>query len=1288
MTVKSLFLTTFIVVFSCYHFAQAQNVQQSVNLNWKHTQIAQSEYSPSEKVMYFEEAGYETKNNAHIPIYTNRIKIANGNPTFSLTNIKYENFDDTYAKKYADILSGEFEVSSYVAYENKQPYAVIKVIPVRINPTTKRAERLISFDIQLNVAPLNTARLKKKKTDWETTSVLATGDWYKIRTNQQGVHVINADFIKSMGLNPNDIPLNTFKLYGNGGGMLPELNAADRLDDLTENAIEVRDFNGNNILDGNDQILFFAEASNQWGYNTTTKRYSHINHLYSDFTYYFITYGGAPGKRIQLAPANAGLSSTYTANTMDYLFIHDVNKTNLIASGREWYGEKFSIGTKSINIGLTVPNRIVSEEVMIKTEFVGRSLDNSNFTVRANGSTIVQKTITPVSGSYEDAYVDTPEEQVVSMVIPGGESIDVTYTYNFSYSNTLGWLNYLEVISRRDLAMSGGQMGYRDNRTLDHSVSEFQLNPAGQTTVIWDVTDPTNVQLQQTYDVAGKKAYKANTSELKQYWVYNNADFFAPAYEGRVNNQNLHAHSNIDFVIVSGEEFVSEATRLANFHVQNDGLKTIIVTPQQLYNEFSSGAQDISAIRDFMKMLYDKATTAEEQPKYLLLFGDASYDYKGYLPNNAYTVPTYESRNSYLPVASYCSDDYFGFLDDTEGLWINNFDHALDIGVGRLPVRDIDNARNIVNKILHYKSPASFGDWRSNILVMADDEDGNLHQEHAASFLNEIETNNPQFNLRKLYVDAYPEQSLAIGKRYPDVNEEINNQIDKGVFLFNYSGHGGEQGLGHERFITIPQINNWKNYDKLPIFVTATCEFTRYDDPTKVSPGELIISNPQGGGIGLFTTVRLVYANPNKALNLAMFKNNLFELRNGELPTFGDVIMDTKNNAPKSDNNRNFSFIGDPALQINLPRYKVETTAINGIPAGGNDTMKALQKVTITGKVTDDNGVTLTNFNGVVYPTVYDKKVRVKTLVNNPPTGSSFDGSYPDSFEVYKSVLYKGKSEVVNGIFTFTFIVPKDISFKYGNGRISYYAENGITDAIGYYDQFIVGGSSSNAPEDKVGPEISLFMNDESFVFGGTTNEDPILLVKLKDENGINTVGNGIGRDLVATIDKGVGESEDEYVLNDFYEAKLNSYQEGEIRYQLNDLSNGMHTLTFKAWDVYNNSSEAYTEFVVTDNAKLALEHVLNYPNPFTTNTTFHFDHNKAGQDLQVQVQVMTVSGKIVKTINTSVTSADTHIGNITWDGRDDYGDQIGKGVYVYRLTVKSADGQKTEEIEKLVILK
>ncbi|MGH2553313.1 MAG: type IX secretion system sortase PorU, partial [Chitinophagaceae bacterium] len=631
--------------------------------------------------------------------------------------------------------------------------------------------------------------------------------------------------------------------------------------------------------------------------------------------------------------------------------------------------------------------------------------------------------------------------------------------------------------------------------------------------------------------------------------------------------------------------------------------------------------------------------------------------------------------------SSYASDDFFGFLDDNEDINSGAIVNLLDLGIGRVPAKNSDEAKNFVDKVATYISAQAFGPWRNNLTFIADDEDNNLHLFDAEILTATAGTTAPVFNLQKIYLDAYRQENGPGGSQYPQVNLAINNQVFNGTLIWNYNGHGGSARLAEETVLDQEIVNSWSNANRLPLFITATCDFAPYDNPGVNSIGENILLRPKSGAIALMTTTRVVFAFSNRIMNNNYLQFALQPDVNGKYRTLGDAVKEAKNYTYQTSgdvsNNRKFTLLGDPALTLSFPELKIKATKINGIPSTLIDTLRSTEKVTIDGEVTDGLGNILTNFNGNVYPVVFDKLQSVNTLANDP-------GSQVTTFQSQTNILFKGKASVVNGNFSFSFKVPKDINYQYGNGKLSLYAENGIKDANGFFTNFIVGGTGNSTGNDNEGPQIKLFLNDELFVNGGITNQTPVLIAKFSDSSGINTASTGIGHDIVATVDN---DNRIFYILNDFYQGDLNSYQQGVVRFQLPELSPGPHSLKLKAWDVLNNSSEAILEFVVANDESPELKHVLNYPNPFTTKTHFWFEHNKPGQLLDVNIQIMTISGRLIKTIHQKILTEGNRSAEIEWNGRDEFGDKLGRGVYLYKLRITTSDKKKKEIIEKLVIL-
>ncbi len=1140
-----------------------------------------------------------------------------------------------------------------------------------------RFYRLNSFTIEdLDEGLLVTSATKAYTGKVMANSPLANGNWFKISTDKSNVYKITPDFLSSNGAGSGH-SISLITVYGNQVGMLPENTSAPRSLGLQEIPLYVVDENNDGIFNGKDYILFYAKGPHQWEYLSGQQRYNHLLNIYTEKTYYYIGTSVSRSKNIAIAPETSDASTVNSDGFDDFQF-HELELTNILGTGRQWMGELYDYKL-TYDYDFTFPNIKTNEPVFIRSRVLGRSTtSNTFFQISSNGGVIDQSNIQAVSGFSGADYV---RERILSgNFTVNSNSFTVTGKYlNSSNPSAICYMDYLEVTVRRPLDIVESSTIFSDSKTIGvGEVTTFSFSNASNNAMIWDISKPLNTFQTESNVSAGTLTFKVNTDTLRNFVLINSNDLTRPKFEQKVDNQDLLGMSTPDYFIITHQNFIAEAEELAEFH-ESKGLSTEVVPVQKIFEEFGSGSPDPTAIRDFLMHHYNKGGL-----KFALMFGDASYDYKSINGINHNFVPTYESDISFSLRTSYASDDYFALLTPNEGIVLQS--GFLDIGVGRLTVKSVSEARAVVNKIKHYgtikESNASY--WQNKVLMVADDNDDPTGWE--SMFVNRMEVlaNNsiskyPYLNFEKVYADAYTQVTISGSQRYPEAQKEIFDKVQKGNLVTTYFGHGGEVGWAFERILQLKEINDWSNLDKMPVFVTITCEFSRYDDPTRVSAGEQLLTNSKGGGIALITTTREVSAGVGVNMNDAVF-DTIFGEVNYQSMRLGDIVMSAKNSVVGEFDRPRFTLLGDPALRLRKPNQRIVTKSINGSPISSNtDTLKALSKVVIEGEVTDDFGNLLTDFNGVVYPEVYDKEYTRYTLVNDG-VGS------PIPFKLQDNVLYRGKVSAVGGKFSFEFIVPLDINYSYGNAKLSYYGHGNNYEATGSEFSVIVGGLDTTADADNLGPEISLFMNSDAFVDGGLTGPSPLGLAYVLDSSGVNTLGASIGHDIVGVLD---GDVNNLFVLNEYYEAELDSYQKGIIRYPFFDLEPGPHELLVRVWDVYNNPSEAKINFLVADDDKIAIEHVLNYPNPFTTYTEFQFEHNRESQPLDVQIQIFSVAGDLVKTIQTQVTTADNRVTGISWDGLDDYGDKIGKGTYIYKVKIRSQlDGSITEKYEKLVILR
>lgn len=1167
---------------------------------------------------------------------------------------------------YQDIGS-DYEFDYGIRWLNKEPEGFVRVFPIRQDKESGLYHRLTSFSLEIIQA--QSVRTKSAKVN-VNNSLLSQGDWYKIGVDTTGIFQMNYEDLTSLGLSTS-IESSKLKLFGYGKGMLSEKVSDPRPSDLPEIPVKVVD-GGDGVINQGDYVLFYAEGPDAWEYQASTNRYNYERHFYADTNYYFLTADGEAGKRIsEVGPLSD--EPTAVTNTYDHLIHHELDERSLINSGRRLLGEVFDMQTEYTFI-YSIPELIQNEPVKIQTRLVAKSTQTSSFTVNA-GNTFENITIPAISLSENSRYAQ--DQQRTFSFFPSDNPVTVRISYSKSNNSSIGWLDYFSLQLRRKTALLDGQLLFRDAEVLDEAAVEYAIDANASNLEVWDVTNLNNINRMPLESAGNQSAFTASAEILREFAAFDGSNYLKPIPIGRISNQNLHAISgNTNYIIITPEFLQDQAVRLADFHRSENGLNTKVVLLKHIYNEFSSGMQDISAIRDFLKSVYDKDSSGDGL-QYVLLFGDGSFDHKDIIENNTNVVPTYQTFNSLHPVTSFTTDDFFGFLDEGEGDFAND---ALDIGIGRLPVATVEEAREAVDKILHYASGGEtvMKPWRNVLTFVADDEDGNSHLNQANSLAEYVRDNYPQYNVEKIYFDAYQQASTPGGKRYPDVTESINTRVESGALFVNYTGHGGEVGLAHERVLGIPDIENWSNFDRLPVFVTATCEFSRFDDPARTSAGELVFKHPNGGGIALFTTTRATYGNPNFTLNRSFYRHALRDL-NGKTPRMGDLIRLTKLDAGSTENAMKFVLLGDPALQIAYPEKEARITHINDkeVQQGG-DTLKALAEVKISGEILLPGGSVDENFQGVVFPKIFDKAETVTTLGND-------QSSYPVDFEVQKDALYNGKANVKNGKFSFRFIVPKDIDYKMGYGKISLYAADEKSDANGNYSDVLIGGFSQNTQQDNVGPVIDLFINDPGFENGGLAGPNPVLYASISDESGINTAGNGIGHDLVAYINN----TDDVKVLNDFYETDLNTYKTGSVVFPFFDVEEGEHTLYLKAWDVFNNSATASIDFKVVGKDELEMGRLNNYPNPVKDYTNFVFEHNQKNQDLTVELNIFDTYGNRVFTKTKQVFAGDGNkLEPITWYGQNNAGSLLKKGLYIYTMKVKT-DGELVDmQTNKLLLIK
>jgi len=1124
-----------------------------------------------------------------------------------------------------------------------------------------------------------------------SSSNLKSGDWYRFAVDTTGVHKLNRNFLNSLGINTSGLNPKNIKIYGHGGKSLPLLNSDTVSNDLIENTIQIIG-EEDGVFNDNDYILFYAIGPKKYNLDNN----SHIN-PYSDKSYYYVNISLGNGARMSTAIEPTGNADIIYNSFHNYKFVES-DTYNIAKMGRRWFGHRFYLENVRA-FSFDFPNLITSSPLALKVYAAAVSESDSSMQLNVNGSTVNNLTFSAI-----DNNILARSNFFSGAVENSSETIDIELTYNNNGNpSARAYLDYISVEAECALTSLGTQFEFKHNNTsTQFGIGQFEISNAASISQVWDITNPYQIQFYNNTDAASEFSFKTSLGTLKTYQAVG-PDFYVPRKTNNTNvpNQDIKGtvfldaqgeFKDVDYLIITPNYLQAQAERLAQINRTQNNLNVKVYTLESIYQEFSSGMQDIGGIRNFVKYVYDNASTPSKKLKYLCLFGDASFDYKDRTSNNTNIAPSWYSTESFSLITSFISDDYFGMMDSNEGAMSNN--DKLDIAVGRILAENNQRAKEMVDKVESYYNPETYGSWRNNFLLISDDvdkESDRIIQSTTEIIAEDVKAEKPFLNVQKIHADSYVQETSSGGARYSLVNKAIFDALEVGAIVVNYFGHGGEDGLAVERIFDKINAQELNNPCKLNCFVTVTCEYTKFDNPLRETAGEYLFWNKKGGAISLITTTRKIYVNVGTSFNKTL-SQYLFSFGSDQNISIGEALRRTKNDpAISSQSQRRLVFnIGDPAIKLPIANPDIRVTKINDEDVNTTtQVLKALGNAKIEGNVTDAQGTILNNYNGILTATIYDKDLQRSTL-GNDATRDSAGNLILLEFDALGEVIFRGQASVTNGQFSFEFIVPRDITVTEGNGKISLYSksEAPLSDNRGYNYDIKIGGVNLNATEDNIGPNINLYMNDENFVSGGITNEEPTLLANLYDENGINTAS-GIGHDITAILD---GDETNVYKLNDYYIAAIDDYQRGSLSYPLKDLSPGLHTLTLKAWDVYNNASTQDIQFVVYDkDVSLELTNVLNYPNPFVNYTEFWFNHNSSDV-LDVSIQIFTISGKLIKTINGQTNLGSKTVSSVsrdlTWDGTDDFGSKIGKGVYVYKLKVRSTNtGMQSEKIEKLVIL-
>ncbi len=1104
-------------------------------------------------------------------------------------------------------------------------------------------------------------------------SKLSNGNIYKISFSQSGVYRIDGKFLEDqLGVAPG-MSSDALQLFGIDGGRIPEKNSIQRPCDLIEMPLQIFD-GGDGVFDKEDYFLFYASGPDRWYFDTAVGRYVFEKNVYDKYNYGFLRVDGQGGKRIQIDEDQGG--AEYYSPTYDLLQVYENDRVNLLGayistegSGKDWYGDYFGIETEKdfaskFDFSNVVPD--TPSTVEIKMAVRGKTSTTVDFTL---GESNFSKSFSSVDlNNIESVYA---RKKTINKEVELMSDAPITISFLKQNQSDEAWLDKISIVSRANIGAESNMQFLRDKTSLLYEKAGFLLPYETQ---VWDISDYGEVRIIQSVDLK----ISFSVGDKIQTILIPGDDYLVPEAIGKIANQNLHQIEKADMVIIYGQGLSESANKLADHRKAFSGLNVIAVNVNEIFNEYSGGRQDPVGIRDFARMLY----TRDSDFRYMLLLGDGSYDYRGLvldLPKEN-IVPVYETDRSLHPIESYPSDDFYGLLDEDEGQGLLG---NLDIAIGRIPVSDAITGGHVVDKIIKYDiGEKKYGPWRTKIGFSADDEDANMHLKQSDGIAVSTEESHPEFIQKKIYFDAYVQESTPGGDRYPKASEDINKAVQNGILVFNYLGHGGPKGWAQERVLKISDIETWNNGDHLPLLITATCSFTGYDDPAIASAGEVCIRKENGGVIALFTTVRAVYSSSNERLTKAVY-SQLFERDSRKGRRFGDIMISAKNmnTSGSVSNDRKFALIGDPAQRLAIPTQQVKVESINDMLVSlvDQDTVHALESVTVKGYVADGSGGIDTDFEGTLYVTVYDKKNILETLAND-------SGSSVRPFSIYRNILFKGTVKVVQGIYNYTFIIPKDINYEIGYGNISHYAvkEDKTGDASGVYNGLIIGGSSISGIIDDSPPVINAFLNDDDFMPGDEVLPDPVFVARLSDDYGINVSGTGIGHDITLVIDGDVTRS---IILNDNYQTSQDNVNAGIVKYPLLGLSPGHHTAKIKAWDISNNSAEKVIDFYIRENKEKEVFDVWSYPNPARDHLVLNFSHDLAGNNVDITIEFFDATGRYLGQKSYSTFASQPQL-KAELDLDDGFFSFLKKGLYFYKIKmeVRQLNRVRQSKFNKLLI--
>lgn len=1104
-------------------------------------------------------------------------------------------------------------------------------------------------------------------------SVLSSGRWVKVSVDETGIYSITNAMLSRWGFSdPSSV-----KVFGYGGAPVSTTLDADQIDDLPQVP----------VLRTGDGLLFYAQGPTTWqASNLQGMDYVQYQHPYATAGYYFITDRSDVGEAA-LATENTPLGNGGTVSTFTGRTFHESELFSPGETGHYLLGEDFRYTTtQTFNFDLA--GIVEGTDVSVLTSFAAAASGRSSLSFRYNGNALASTSADNISALFGE-YTFVNSIRTIKQFELGGSDLDFSVAFAGGGSVSIARLDYITVNYTRRLDMGGLSQLPFSAPSGGSPQAVYALSGSTQATHIWDVTVPHRpVEVTCTAGGGGVARFTPSAGGAREYVAFNDDGTFpTPTLVGSVDAQDLHAEATPDMIIITPGEFIAEARRVAALHEQVDSMRVLVVDHSLIFNEFSSGTPDVMAYRKLAKMFYDRGTDGDgHRLGYVLLFGRPLYDNRNITAAaRALDYPRlliWESATGLDDNSSFCTDDILGTLSD--GSNENNmYTRGMEIAVGRMPVKSLTEAADMVDKLVEYVTGQDYGSWKNNVIVLADDEDDMVHAEQSESCVTKMMANGGEdYVYNRIYLDAYRYISDGSGNNYPDARQDMFKLLNDGALVFNYVGHGSPVGWSHEHILVWDDINNGLYYNHIPFVYTATCEFTRVD-ASAVSGGELMFLNRRGGAIALYTTTRQAIIAYNGPLTEEYGRQLFARGADGQYQRIGDIYRLSKN-AHGDSNKLRFILIGDPAMRLGYPTYKAVVETINGMePTEDNmPEFKARQTMTVRGSIYDDRGNKATTFTGAVYPTLYGPERSVETN-DNHNEGKKF------VYQERSDKLAMIKDSVNSGEFVFHINIPSEISAdNYRPAQLSLYAySNDGREANGSNGNFYIYGYDDTAGNDTIGPEIRvMYLNNDDFADGGEVNESPMLIAEVYDRSGLNFSTAGIGHQMTLQIDGTTTLSDVSSYFTPEIDPRGGEGSGGHIYYPLEGLASGYHTLRLKVWDTFANSSERTISFNVVNGLTPKLYEVSATPNPASTEARFLLRHNRPDASITVTIYVYNLMGQLVWSETASGRSDMFESFPIVWDLTDMAGRRVPRGVYVYRAGISTDGVQETTESRKIAV--